>query len=198
MSSPNNDSSDDLVPVETKGYVPGTKKTLDEYKNLDSNDESLNKWKESLGISSAGGQETAPTKVDILSLGLEIEGRDDIIIDLSDKSPAALDEIKKKPIVIKEGVSYILKIRFKVLNDIVCGLKFLQSYKRHGLSTGTIDCMIGSYGPSDKEIEIKFPKEEAPQGMLARGKYTANCKFIDDDKTTYLKFSWLMEIKKDW
>ena len=83
----NNDSYDDLVPVDTKGYKPGTKKTLDEYNELDANDESLRKWKESLGINKAADDkiENKP-KVVVLSLALEVEGRDDIVIDLSDPS----------------------------------------------------------------------------------------------------------------
>ncbi len=47
------DQDDDLTPSQTAGYKVGEKKTIDEYKNLDSHDESLKKWKESLGLSSA-------------------------------------------------------------------------------------------------------------------------------------------------
>jgi len=35
---------------ENTGYKVGQKKTVDEYQNLDANDESLNRWKESLGL----------------------------------------------------------------------------------------------------------------------------------------------------
>lgn len=44
------DHDDDLVPTQTAGYTPGQKKTLDEYNQLDAQDESLKKWKESLGL----------------------------------------------------------------------------------------------------------------------------------------------------
>jgi Rho GDP-dissociation inhibitor len=40
--------------------------------------------------------------------------------------------------------------------------------------------------------------EEAPSGMLARGKYNVKSRFIDDDKVTHLEWSWVLEIKKDW
>lgn len=41
---------DDFAPTQTAGYKPGEKKTMEEYQNLDAQDESLNKWKESLGL----------------------------------------------------------------------------------------------------------------------------------------------------
>ncbi|CAG8835717.1 5019_t:CDS:1, partial [Racocetra persica] len=41
---------DELAPSQTPGYKVGEKKTLDEYANLDSTDESLNRWKASLGL----------------------------------------------------------------------------------------------------------------------------------------------------
>lgn len=41
---------DDLLPSQTAGYTPGQKKSLAEYNNLDAQDESLKKWKESLGL----------------------------------------------------------------------------------------------------------------------------------------------------
>ena len=47
------DQDDDLIPSQTAGYKVGEKKTIDEYKNLDSHDESLKKWKESLGLGGA-------------------------------------------------------------------------------------------------------------------------------------------------
>jgi Rho GDP-dissociation inhibitor len=44
------DQEDDLTPSQTAGYKVGEKKTIHEYKNLDADDESLAKWKASLGL----------------------------------------------------------------------------------------------------------------------------------------------------
>ena len=52
--------------------------------------------------------------------------------------------------------------------------------------------MLGSYAPG-KTNEKKFPLEEAPSGMLARGKYEARSKFTDDDGHSYLDFAWSFE-----
>lgn len=46
---------DDLAPTQTTGYKPGEKKSLQEYQTLDAGDESLNKWKESLGLNKSTG-----------------------------------------------------------------------------------------------------------------------------------------------
>jgi Rho GDP-dissociation inhibitor len=44
------DQQDDLAPSLTAGYKPGEKKTIEELAKLDAQDESLKKWKESLGL----------------------------------------------------------------------------------------------------------------------------------------------------
>ena len=53
--------------------------------------------------------------------------------------------------------------------------------------------MLGSYAPGQTN-EKKFPLEEAPSGMLARGKYEARSKFTDDDGNSYLDFAWSFEV----
>ena len=76
---------DDLTPTTTAGYKPPAQKTVEELKQLDQNDESLNKWKESLlknaeAAKAAGGDSR---KVVVLSLAMEVQGRPDVILDLS-------------------------------------------------------------------------------------------------------------------
>jgi Rho GDP-dissociation inhibitor len=58
--------------------------------------------------------------------------------------------------------------------------------------------MIGSFPPSDKPESFQFPEEVVPSGMLARGKYRATCRFMDDDGHLHLEFEYTFEIKKDW
>ena len=53
--------------------------------------------------------------------------------------------------------------------------------------------MLGSFGPQVSPHEVTFPRhgwEEAPSGMLSRGKYTAQSKFIDDDKQSHLEYEY--------
>nr|POF03523.1 rho gdp-dissociation inhibitor [Quercus suber] len=191
---------DDLEPEHTEGFKVGESKTIDEYQKLDQNDESLRKWKESLGIGSGTtiADPSDPRKVIILSLGLEVADRSDIIIDLS--KPGALEQLNKSPFTIKEGATFRMKARFKVQHQILSGLKYVQVVSRLGVKNKMQE-MIGSYSPNttDKpDYEKKFEAETAPSGMLGRGHYEAVSKFIDDDNHTHLQFKWSFDIKKDW
>ncbi|MCJ1318965.1 hypothetical protein MMC15_004297 [Xylographa vitiligo] len=213
---------DDLVASKTEGYKVGEKKTVEEYAKLDQNDESLNRWKASLGI--ATGAPLAVTPGDtrrcvIQSLALEVESRPDIVIDLT--APGSIEALRSKPFIIKEGAKFRMKANFKVQHDVLSGLKYLQVVKRKGIRVGKDEEMLvrvfektlgtvccadiwfaqGSYPPNtvDKpSYEKKFSQDEAPTGMMARGHYEAVSKFIDDDDHTHLKFEWSFDITKEW
>ncbi|KAJ8652200.1 hypothetical protein O0I10_012161 [Lichtheimia ornata] len=188
---------DDLAPTQTAGYKPGEKKSLQEYQTLDAQDESLNKWKESLGLKGAvAGPTDDPRRVVVEYIALEVQDRDDVKIDLS--TPDAIEKAKSTPFTIKEGVEYRMKVKFRVQHDVVSGLKYLQVVKRKGVRVDKTEEMIGSYGPAAEPYEKKFQLEEAPSGMLARGHYDARSKFVDDDGVVHVEWNWSFDIKKDW
>jgi len=153
----------------------------------------------------------------MISLGLEVKDRADIIINLSE--PGAVENLKNKPFTIKEGAEFRMKISFRVQHQVLSGMKYLQVVKKMGISS-KVQEMIGSYAPSTKETpsyekkcmlmlaeehlgsvgtnKFTVAPESAPSGMLARGHYNAVSKFVDDDNTTHLEFAWSFDIKKDW
>jgi len=197
---------DELKPSVTEGYKVGEKKSIDEYAKLDAEDESLARWKASLGIgagagagpSSIGAPGDTRTAV-ILQLCLLVEGRAAVEIDLD--SPEALETLRKKPFTIKEGIKYRMKVRFRIQHEVISGLRYLQLTKRKGVKVGKDEEMMGSYPPNTKEnpfYEKIFPEEQAPSGMLFRGHYEAVSKFMDDDHKAHLDFNWSFEIKKNW
>jgi len=191
---------DELQAEHTQGFKVGEKKTLDEYQKLDAEDEAMRRWKESLGLGTGEviSDPNDPRTCVILSLGLEVDGRPDIIIDVSE--PGQLATLKEKPFTIKEGSTYSMKVKFRVQHQILSGLKYLQVVKRMGVSDKHQE-MIGSFGPNTKEkpfYETKFDPEEAPKGMLVRGSYKATSKFVDDDNVSHLQFEWAFDIKKEW
>ncbi|KAK3389301.1 immunoglobulin E-set [Podospora didyma] len=170
-------------------------------KRPDANDESLQRYKESLGLT--GGNDLSdpndPRACIILSLSMEAEGRDPVVIDLS--TPGSEAELKKQPFKIKEGAKFTMTAKFKVQHNILSGLKYVQLVKRKGITVNKTSEMIGSFAPcTDKKpfYTKTFNEEEAPSGMLARGNYTAISTFVDDDKKTHLKFEWAFSIGKDW
>ncbi|KAL4802338.1 immunoglobulin E-set [Aspergillus unguis] len=192
---------DDLVATQTEGFKVGELKSMDEYKELDKNDESLNRWKASLGLNAGEpvGDPNDPRTCIIKTLALQVEGRPDVVIDVS--TPATLEQLKDKPFTIKEGARFRIKVTFEVHHNVLSGLKYLQVVRRKGVRVSKDQEMLGSFAPSTTQTPIyekKFQEEEAPSGMLFRGHYNAESKFVDDDMKTHLHFEWSFDIAKDW
>ncbi|KAJ3277962.1 hypothetical protein HDU76_010099 [Blyttiomyces sp. JEL0837] len=161
------------------------------------NTESLRKWKESLGVKAgAGSASNDPRNVVVLSMSMESAGRPDVLIDLSTKE--AIEKLKDQVMTIKEGAEYRLKVKFRVNHDVVSGLKYMHVVKRAGIKVDKQDEMLGSYGPNAEPYEKKFPLEEAPSGMMLRGRYTVKSRFVDDDGFVHLEWPWNFDIKKEW
>ncbi|GAA6060997.1 hypothetical protein JCM10212_000683 [Sporobolomyces blumeae] len=197
-AEPSTINESDLAPTETAGYKIGEKKSLAEYNELDKEDESLQKWKRSLGLGAAAGSAADGPNVSMLALKLVSPSRPEpITIDLTNVE--ALKSLKKEPVVIKEGAEYAVELVFKVNNTIVSGLRYIQAVKRAGLVVDKMDSMLGSYGPSADPISKRFVTEEAPSGMIARsGSYSVRSRLIDDDKQIYIDFEWAFLLKKEW
>ncbi|OLN87354.1 Rho GDP-dissociation inhibitor [Colletotrichum chlorophyti] len=175
--------------------IPRTNLTADE------NDESLQRYKQSLGL--GGGKDLSdasdPRVCIILSLTMESPGRDPVTIDLS--APGSEASLKDKPFKIKEGAKFTMVAKFKVQHEILSGLQYVQVVKRKGIRVSKDSEMLGSYAPNtDKQPTYtkRFQEEDAPSGMLARGHYNAVSSFVDDDKKTHLTFEWAFDIAKDW
>ncbi|KAL2267292.1 hypothetical protein VTJ83DRAFT_4569 [Remersonia thermophila] len=196
--------NEELLPEDTSGYkLSQPKHTIEEYKNMDAGDESLQRYKESLGL--GGGKDLSdpndPRVCIIQSLTMESPGRDPVVIDLT--APGSLENMKKTPFKIKEGATFTMTAKFKVQHEILSGLHYVQVIKRKGIRIpgGKSDEMIGSYAPNTDKQPVytkKFAEETAPTGWAVRGLYSVQSSFVDDDKKTHLTFDWAFEIDKDW
>jgi len=185
---------EDDEPEETPGYVPPAQKSLDEIQQLDADDESLVKYKQTLLGGGGVVVDAEGPNVKVQKLTLVVEGRPDVEIDLT----GDLTKLKDSPFIIKEGTCYRLRITFKVNKEIVSGLRYHQVTSRKGINVDKQSYMVGSYGPKAESQTYMTPVDEAPKGMLARGHYTAKSKFLDDDKNIHLEWQWAFDIKKDW
>lgn len=195
---------DDLVPESVEGYTVGEKKTIEEYNKLDAEDESLAKWKASLGLAAdstaypvQAGDKRTVVIVEMALVFPEDPLLPDIVIPMEDASGKTLD--KQITFNIKEKAVYELKIKFRVQHEIITGLKYLHSVKKSGIRVDKLEEPLGSYAPNTKEkpyYEKTFGAVEAPSGFLARGSYSAVTKFVDDDKTVHLSFPWSFQITK--
>ncbi|GMM30607.1 Rdi1 protein [Martiniozyma asiatica (nom. inval.)] len=192
----------DLQPEEVPGFKVGAKRTVDEYAKLDANDESLNKWKRSLGLNTGNPLSVIPgdeRKVVILSMTLTIQGENPVVVDLSNANDYDALKAKKIHFKIKEKSIYQLTVKFKVQHEIITGLKYLQGVKKAAITVDKLEEPMGSFAPNteDKQFYEKvFDEVEAPSGFIARGSYSAVSKFIDDDKVTHLIVPWSFQITK--
>ncbi|KAJ1310988.1 hypothetical protein OPQ81_009497 [Rhizoctonia solani] len=196
MSAPQ-EHDDDLNPSQTSGYKVTAKKTVDEYAKLDADDESLTRWKASLGIGAGGGGDAKFIVKSLFLTSPTLPPGRTISLDLTD--PQALENVKKNPIVIKEGVEYSVGMKFVIENDVISGLRYLHVVKRAGIKVDKIDQMIGSYGPKAEQQSATFITEESPEGMLARsGTYVVRSRITDDDQHIHADFEWSFKLAKEW
>ncbi|KAJ7781388.1 immunoglobulin E-set [Mycena metata] len=196
------DDHADLAPSATPGYKPSAAKSADEYAQLDAEDESLARWKASLGIVPGASGAASGPKVTVLTLELDsttLPAGKTISFNLSDT--ARLADTKKNPIVIKEDVDYNVRITFKVNHSIISGVRYIQVVKRSGVKVDKLEQMLGSYGPHPKgEPYIKnFDTDHSPSGMIARsGTYNVKSRVVDDDGEVYADWEWSFKLAKEW
>ncbi|KAL4081757.1 immunoglobulin E-set [Scleroderma yunnanense] len=158
MSSVRADDQDDLMPSTTPGYKPSAAKTTDEYAKLDAGDESLNRWKASLGIvpGTTTGDATGP-KLTVLTLELlspTLPADKKLAFDLT--NPATIADIKKNPVIIKEGIEYNVRITFRVNHSIISGVRYIQ-LGSYNVRSRVIDDDNNVY--ADWEWSFKLAKE---------------------------------------
>jgi len=193
------DADQTVVDEEVTNYRPPPEKSLNEIVNADKEDESLQKYKQTL-LGAATTDEVVvdsnnPNRVIVKNLVLLVDGRPDTVLDLS---PGNLEAVKKNVFVIKEGIQYRIRIDFVVQREIVTGLKYQQKILRHGIQVEKMLQMVGSYAPKTEVQSYTSPMEEMPTGLLARGTYNVKSLFTDDDNHQWLKWDWNFELKKDW
>ncbi|CAJ0608985.1 unnamed protein product [Cylicocyclus nassatus] len=177
-------------------YKAPEKKTVSEILSADQDDESLAKYKATLLGSSPVDTVVDPMDpriVIVKSITLLVPGRDDVTMELD--NPSELGDATFK---LKEGCQYRLRFDFYVQREIVTGLKYIHKVSRHGVQVLKETFMVGSYAPKQELQSYTTPVEEAPSGMLHRGKYKVKSQMTDDDGHDWLTWCWITEISKDW
>ncbi|KAI0265168.1 rho GDP-dissociation inhibitor [Gloeopeniophorella convolvens] len=192
------DDAADFAAINTPGYKPAAGKTLDEYRTLDAGDESLARWKASLGLDGAGAGDSSLPKLTVLSLELTSpslpEGRT-IKLDLTD--PAKREYYKSNPVQVQEGAAYKAIITYKINHSIVTGARYIQVIKR-SIVKEKVEAMLGSYSADPNPRTTEVISDEFPSGMIARGTYNVKSKVIDLDGKEWLDWEWQLKIAKTW
>ncbi|CAJ0566880.1 unnamed protein product, partial [Mesorhabditis spiculigera] len=176
-------------------YKPPVQKSVMEILACDEGDESLKRYKEALlGNAVDAIVDPADPKVVLLrEIVLLVDGRPDAVQDLSDSK-----KLESTSFRLKEGVHYKLQFKFYVQREMVTGLRYSHKVTKMGIPVINEHLMVGSYGPKSELITYTTPSEEAPSGMMSRGKYKVHSKFTDDYKNVFAKWEWTLEIAKDW
>lgn len=194
--------ADDLD-TDSPGYKAPEKKSIQDIMKQDADDPALRKYKESLLGKAAGGAGAAndPRRVVILRLEVNPNGRPGGPICYDLDTPQKLAAMKAKPFVLKEESTYNMKVVFRVQNEIVCALRWVNAVYRSGIRVDKGEEVIGTYAPRQEPYEVVLGNKvpfEVPSGMLARGHYAAKSRFIDDDKACHAEYEYEFDIKKDW
>lgn len=183
--------------AEAPAYKAPAKVDIATLKTMDDDDESLKKYKDQLLKGSENIKDEGGPNVLVKALVVsfpEDPDQKDIELDLT----GDLKKLKDTPIVVKDGASYNLTLKFRVQREIVSGLKFHYKLYRKGINVDTQSYMVGSFGPSADPTSCLLCHDNAPSGMVARGLYIAKSKFIDDDDNCHLQCEWALKIKKGW
>ncbi|KAG8926820.1 hypothetical protein FRC01_008335 [Tulasnella sp. 417] len=192
---------DELKPTFAEGFKLGADKSPEELAKLDANDESLNRWKASLGINAAGGSTGTGPKVTVIGLVLTsptLPGGRKIEMNLSNPRT---EQYKDTPFRIKEGVDYTVTVCFKVNHGIVSGLRYMHYAKAFGVTVDRVEEMLGSFGPKPdgSAYESALPTDKSPEGFGARAPtYHVTSVIVDDDKNEYARFEWCFKLKGEW
>lgn len=177
-------------------------KNVSDIMAMDTEDESLRKYKASLlGSAAQGdlGDTSDPRKLIVEEFRVVFapeENLPDIVHTLSNAEGVA--KLATEGITMKEGSKFKFRISFRVQHEIIAGIKFVNKVKAT-LATEKEELVIGSYPPSSEPHKFEFPKwdyNEAPKGMMLRGKYKVSNQFVDSDKVKHLEFEYELNIVK--
>ncbi|XP_024977160.1 rho GDP-dissociation inhibitor 1-like isoform X1 [Cynara cardunculus var. scolymus] len=173
----------------------GPKISIKEHLEKDKDDESLRRWKEQLlgSVDVNAVAEIEEPDVKIISLAIVTADRPDIVLEIPESGNP-----KGRWFTLKEGSRYNLRFSFKVSNNIVCGLKYTNTVWKTGIKVDSSKQMLGTFSPQAEPYIHVMTEETTPSGMFARGSYSANTKFLDDDNKCYLDLNYTFDIQKEW
>ncbi|TGZ58298.1 hypothetical protein CRM22_009678 [Opisthorchis felineus] len=176
------------------GYKVPAKKTLEEIKKMDEEDESLRRYKEALLGSAANAVPFPqnPKSVILESFTICVENQPERTISLI----GALADTTCEAIPIPEGANYHIKVNYYVQRDIVTGLQYAQSVYRGPVRVDRSSAMMGSYAPQNEVRVWKSDTFEAPKGTMHRGTYHIKSRFVDADKNEYVSWKWDIQVVK--
>nr|XP_002126587.1 rho GDP-dissociation inhibitor 1-like [Ciona intestinalis] len=119
----------------------------------------------------------APGDVIVKGLDLVFEDGKTVSYDLT----GDLSELYDNRAEVKRGITYKIVLRFQVVAELVQGLRLFCDFKRKGIRVDKIPSSIRSYVKGDHEYQSET--YEMPRGFLAKGPYTMEFRFKNQEET---------------
>ncbi|KAI0981390.1 hypothetical protein GJ496_011052 [Pomphorhynchus laevis] len=186
-----------------QAYKPPAHKKLEDILKLDNDDESLQKYKQSLIpdrliiLRSNDLRNVIPIKLSLIFE--DIVNHSPFEFNIDGQSEDVAKRYANVVITIKQNVNYYFKLDYYVQRDIVTGLQYCVKMKSQSkLFTTTSKYMIGSRAPCKDHYTYNSTIEQIPSGMLARGKYTVKNVLKDDYGQEFLKWKWVIKMASEW
>uniref|UniRef100_A0A8C2XE01 Rho GDP dissociation inhibitor (GDI) gamma n=1 Tax=Cyclopterus lumpus TaxID=8103 RepID=A0A8C2XE01_CYCLU len=176
-------------------YIAPVQKSLEEIRQLDKNDESLVKYKQTLLGRETRPADPAVANVQVTRLTLLCdEAPEPISMDLTGRRRSPFHRPSPLFLSIQRFSSSLTLVN----REIVAGLRYHHVTSRKGMTVDKVSHMVGSYCPREEEHEFLCPVDEVPRGVMSRGHYKVMSHFTDDDKNAHLDWEWNFDLNKDW
>ncbi|XP_059286765.1 rho GDP-dissociation inhibitor 1-like isoform X1 [Lycium ferocissimum] len=99
---------------------------------------------------------------------------------------------------LKEASRYKLKFSFTVSNNVVSGLKYINTTWKSGVRVDKSQVMLGTFSPRKEPYVYELEEDVTPSGVFARGLYTARTQVIDEKERCYVDIKYYFDIQKQW
>ncbi|XP_049398873.1 rho GDP-dissociation inhibitor 1-like [Solanum stenotomum] len=99
---------------------------------------------------------------------------------------------------LKEASRYKLKFSFTVSNNVVCGLKYINTTWKTGVRVDKSQVMLGTFEPRKEPYVYELEEDVTPSGVFARGLYTTRTQVIDEKERCYVDITYYFDIQRQW
>mmetsp|Transcript_42683 Transcript_42683/g.49049 ORF Transcript_42683/g.49049 Transcript_42683/m.49049 type:complete len:333 (-) Transcript_42683:72-1070(-) len=190
----------DLNPSEKPSILPNfdeQKTKLKDILTMDKEDTSLETYKKQL-LGNLDIVNEMPTEVEVLKISLVTPERPGGNIEMYFEENEPVVDLVSNPYRLKQGAEYHIRLEFKVKNDVVSGLKWMNFVYKGKTKVDSTEEMLGSFAPTKEVHVIDLPCEKAPSGFLSRSTYTGKSMVVDRDGTVFVDYPYSFKVCRKW
>ncbi|MCD7471112.1 hypothetical protein HAX54_011399 [Datura stramonium] len=120
-------------------------------------------------------------------------GRSDLVL-----SEPFISSPKDCLFTLKEASRYKLKFSFIVSNNVVSGLRYINTTWKSGVRVDKSQVILGTFSPRKEPYLYELEEDVTPSGVFARGLYTARTQVIDEKERCYVDIKYYFDIQRQW